>query len=120
MWRLPGKEPAAPLEIRTSFGNDFFVKLMNVSNERQELAMYVQGGRTFTTKVPLGTYELRYAAGTVWYGEDLLFGPNTACYRADEQFAFYLQGNSVSGYTIELILQEGGNLRTTPIDPSQF
>jgi hypothetical protein len=116
----PGQEWIAPLEVRTSSGNDYFIKLFNVADEQEELAMYVEGGRTFTTNVPLGTYELRYAAGNVWYGERHRFGPDTAYYEADKQFTFYRQGSSVNGYTIELILQMDGNLRTRRIGPARF
>jgi hypothetical protein len=115
-----GGERIAPIEIRTSSGTNYFLKLDNAADGREELAMYIQGGRTFTSKVPLGTYELRYCAGSVWYGEPYRFGPDMTCYRAEKQFTFYRRGNTVNGYTIELILQVGGNLRTTRIDPSQF
>jgi hypothetical protein len=115
-----GKERIAPLEIRTSSGSDYFIKLCDLADNQEELAMYVEGGRTFTTDVPLGTYKLRYAAGNVWYGEHYRFGPDTVYYEADKHFTFYRQGNSVNGYTIELILQVDGNLRTRRLDPAQF
>ena len=115
-----GRERIAPLEIRTSSGANYFLKLANAVDGRDEIVMYIEGGRTFTTDVPLGTFELRYCAGSVWYGERYDFGPEKTCYQAEKQFTFYRQGNSVNGYTIELILQVGGNLRTTRIDPSQF
>lgn len=119
-WIRTSKERIAPLEIRTSYGNDYFIKLVNASNKHAEIGMYIEGGRTFTTDVPLGTYELRYCAGSVWYGDLYNFGPGTICYEADKQFTFYRQANAVNGYTIELILQVGGNLETSRIDPSQF
>jgi hypothetical protein len=120
VWARPGSVRIAPFEIRTASGKDYFLKLSDATNGREELAIYVQGGRTFTADVPLGTYLLSYCAGSVWYGEAYRFGPETACFQADEQFAFYRRGNAVTGYTIELILQVNGNLRTTRIDPAQF
>ena len=116
----PGRQRIAPLEIRTAVGSNYFVKLVNIADSREEIVAYIEGGQNFTTEVPLGTYELRYAAGEVWYGEQHLFGPETAYSAAEQQFVFYEQGNSVQGYTIELILQVHGNLRTRRIAPSQF
>ena len=90
---------------------NYFVKLVNVTDKTEELTIYIEGGRTFTADVALGTYELYYDSGKVWYGEDQLFGRDTASFRAEKQFTFNLEGNSVRGYTIELVLQVGGNLR---------
>jgi hypothetical protein len=115
-----GRERIAPMEIRTSSGTNYFLKLTNAVDGQDEIVMYIEGGRTFTTDVPLGTFELRYCAGSVWYGEPYHFGPEMTCYQAEKQFTFSRQGNSVNGYTIELILQVGGNLRTMRIDPSRF
>ena len=81
--------------------------------------MYIEGGRTFTTDVPLGTFELRYCAEASGTASATILAQKT-CYQAEKQFTFYRQGNSVNGYTIELILQVGGNLRTTRIDGSHF
>ncbi len=119
VWARPGRERIAPLEIRTPSAYNYFITLVDVTDEAEEVTVYIEGGRTFTADVPLGTYELYYDSGKIWYGEDQLFGPDTASFRAEKQFTFNLEGNSVSGYTIELVLQVGGNLSVTRIDPSQ-
>ena len=86
--------------------------------------MYMQGGQPLTVNVPVGTYELRYAVCQVWYGPVYKFGPDTAYAKADDLFAFSvtrtIDGWSYSEWTVELILQTGGNLETTPIDASEF
>lgn len=57
----------APLEIKTTTGFNYFIKLID-SNGRSAMTMYIKGGENFQTKVPLGTFEVRYATGTnmVW------------------------------------------------------
>jgi hypothetical protein len=70
--------------------------------------------------MPLGSYEMRYAAGEVWYGEDALFGPSTAYSRADAAFDFVRGATQYEGYTVELTLQYNGNLRVQDISPSEF
>lgn len=77
-------------------------------------------GEHFETLMPLQNYEMRYASGGLWYGESALFGEETDYFRADEVLHFEETAESYSGFTVELILQEGGNLETQSIGPDQF
>jgi len=115
----PSSRAVAPLKIKTSPGHDYYVKLVNVGGIT-EMSFYVRGGQYFETKAPLGTYELRYASGDIWYGDKHLFGPNTVYSKADTTFHFNFDGMSYNGYTVELIRQPGGNLRTSRMSPSNF
>jgi hypothetical protein len=87
---------------------------------RTVMTMYVEGGRYFETEVPLGSYEMRYASGKTWYGTTHLFGPETSYAKADRPFDFSFDGSQYSGYTVELIMQSSGNLRTIPLSPNSF
>ena len=116
----PRKERVAPFEVRTPSDGNYFVKLIDTLNQQEILAMYIEGGETFETKVPLGIFEMRYAVGDTWYGESHLFGPSTGYFRADEDFRFYEDSVTYYGHTVELIKQVGGNLGTDPIPPSEF
>lgn len=109
----------APLKIETNYGNDYYIKVVNIANNQEALTAYIAGGEDFEIMMPLGTYEIRYAAGKIWYGTQYYFGPNTT-YKADELFKFTFDGNQYTGYTVELILQTHGNLSTSYIDPSEF
>lgn len=115
----PSSQAVAPLGIRTSPGHDYFVKLVN-SRGATEMSFFVRGGQEFETKAPLGTYELRYASGKVWYGTQYLFGPDTVYSKADSVFHFTSDGLGYNGYTVELIMQNSGNLRTSRMSPSNF
>jgi len=112
----------APLNIKTSSagGYHYFLKIVNVAN-RQELGSYfIRSGETLDIDVPIGTYEIRYATGKTWYGPSYLFGPETSYNKADSVFTFSFNGHQYNGYTVELIMQQNGNLRTSGIEPSQW
>jgi len=109
----------APLSIKTSDGSNYYVKLVDLTGNIV-LSFYIVGGQYFKTKVPLGNFELRYASGKVWYGFQHLFGPETVYAKTDSDFEFRSDGNRYIGYTVELIRQVGGNLRTRRISPANF
>jgi hypothetical protein len=110
----------APLKIKVALGNNFFIKVVDLRTENEVQVMFIKGGESINTKVPLGTYVIKYAVGKTWYGEQLRFGPKTSYLKADKNFIFDRQGNKTRGYTVELIVQPHGNLKTSPLDPSNF
>ena len=110
----------APFEIKSSGNAYYLVKLEETRSGSEVLTVFVHGGRTVSIDVPLGTYVVKYACGTTWYGYQHLFGPETACAKADRRFTFEQTGDQVSGYTITLYTVSGGNLSTSRIPMSQF
>lgn len=114
------KERIAPFTIVAPHGSNYYAKLVDSVTNTDVMSMYVIGGRPLEIDVPLGTYRLKYANGSVWCGESLLFGERTAYGQAQSTFEFSVQGNRVSGYTVELIPQTHGNLRTKSIRASEF
>lgn len=114
-------DPLAPLEITVpADGQRHFVKLVDVKTGKDTVLLYLSNGVTKRTKVPLGTYELRYASGTTWFGEKGLFGPGTQRFKAQTQLAFRVERDGVAGHSIRLIKQRDGNLGTKLIDESEF
>jgi hypothetical protein len=120
MFNRTGRSPVAPFEIVTSPDVDYFVKLVDARTGADAVGIYVNGGRTIKVPVPLGSYEMRYAAGKTWYGSKALFGTETNYAKADSRFDFRMENGGYSGYTVELILQTNGNLRTSTIKAEQF
>ena len=53
------------------------VKLYDFNTQKPVMSVFVHKGSTVKVKIPLGTYELKYATGERWYGYDYLFGPST-------------------------------------------
>lgn len=111
----------APLEIRTAHdGFHHVVRIMKLPQRTLAAEYFVRSGLPLTMDVPLGSYELRYASGKTWYGWQYLFGPDTSYSKADTPFTFSDDGYQISGYTVELIMQSGGNLSTSGLSPSQW
>jgi hypothetical protein len=113
-------ERVAPLQIHTSPGSNYLVKLEDASTGRVVLSVFIQGGRTERIDAPLGTYVLKYASGEAWYGYTHLFGPSAVYTKADELFSFTFDGNRYRGYTVTLYNVINGNLRTSRISADEF
>jgi len=111
----------APLKIKTrDSGNHYYVKLVDWDTNKPVCTVFIRSGQSVSIHVPLGSYKLKYATGEQWFGTKFLFGPKTAYSVADEQFDFEVQGEHVSGYTVELIQQPNGNLKTSEISAEEF
>ncbi len=113
-------EAIAPFSIHTAPGVNYYVKLVDVETGKTAVTVCIWGGQSIKTKVPLGTYELRYATGRDWYGEEKLFGAETSCVQADKRLTFYRNGPQIMGCGVKLIKQIDGNLPTHDINPSKF
>jgi hypothetical protein len=120
LYNRTGRAGVAPLNLVTREGADYYVKLVDITNGKDAVGIYVFGGQGFEVLVPLGSYEMRYASGKTWYGLANLFGPGTRYAKAHDIFNFRATPTGYAGYTVELILQSKGNLRTTSIRPEQF
>src|SRR3989338_448363 len=114
-------EAIAPLKIVTrESGYHYFVKIVDWYTNKLICTVFIRSGQSVTLDLPLGSYKLKYAAGSQWYGTKFLFGPETAYSVADKRFYFGVSGDHVSGYTVELYLQPHGNLKTNRISAEEF
>ena len=82
----------APFEIKSDYGTNYLVKLTTASGGEPIQTIFVRGGSTVEVEVPLGTFNIKYAAGQKWYGYKHLFGPSTGYSRATEPFTFAVPG----------------------------
>lgn len=111
----------APLSIATkSDGNNYLIKVVDWNTKSDVLTTFIRTGETVSIKVPLGSYEIRYASGKTWYGYEYMFGPATSYYKAEARMDFTQSGNTYNGHTIELIPRAGGNLHTSSISEYNF
>ena len=113
-------ERLGSLEIKTSEGAHFLIKLVNPASSETVAELFVHADSIIKVRVPLGSYELRYATGESWHGRQQLFGPETGYFRADKLFDFTKKGNRVTGYSVKLFRVRGGNLPTSRINPQKF
>lgn len=118
--RHSNAESIAPLEIRTSEGGNYLVKVESASTGLAVMDVFVRGGDRVEVDVPLGDYVIKYASGGQWYGYEHLFGPSTSYNKANETFSFVNNGYQISGYTITLYQVRNGNLTTSRLSPSDF
>jgi hypothetical protein len=123
--RGKGRAGIAPLRIVTPAGANYIIKLVDAATNTEHLLIYIDGGSSFETKVPLGTYKIRGASGSTWYGTTELFGPSTSFFElrtngAENTFSFTRSGNQIRGREIRLIKQVDGNLETSAIGREQF
>lgn len=100
------------------------VKLESTSDPSVYLTVYVRAGSSTTVHVNDGSYRLKYAVGTVWYGEQDLFGGTTSCSEANSVISISTtySGNQVSYSSVQLTLYQvpGGNMSTKSIPTSGF
>src|SRR5262249_50757200 len=108
-------------------GTNYLVKLVNIADEKDQIMIYVKGGESYSTKVPLGGYRIRAASGNTWYGRNDLFGPDTQFFRlrskwGDEAnvFKFTQQGNKILGMTLSFKKAVHGNMEEEKISRSEF
>jgi hypothetical protein len=81
--RKPFPEEKSPLPQTCSNGknpgvienkNHYFVQLLDWESNQVITTALIQAGEMVEMLVPFGTYKLRYAVGTEWYGENEMFG----------------------------------------------
>ena len=94
------------------------------SDNGYSMMFYVRANETATVNLRDGSFMLKYATGTTWYGGGDLFGPRTKYSLADEVLTYETtySGNSVyySTYEVTLYSVLGGNLETESIDADEF
>jgi hypothetical protein len=104
---------SAPFKVVTPpFDGYYYVLLRSVPENEAAISLFIHAGETVEIFIPLGSYEMYFATGTVWYGMEYLFGPDTRYSKADDVFVFYETEDNVFGHTIELTMRIGGNLST--------
>lgn len=130
---------SAPLEINTEGTSGYYFVLDPISlycggdsasdfdKTRTELMakystmqFYVHGESTIETQIPLGEYEIYYATGETWYGEDDLFGEDTVYIKCDGTFLFSCDEYGSNGWTLTLTPVINGNLDTDEISEKDF
>lgn len=114
--RISKKYYIAPLKIKTrNDGYNYYVKISTIKSNKTIETLFIRSGESVTTKVPLGSYVLKYSTGKRWYGKKYLFGPETVYSKAEKIFTFTKENDRTSGYSVELFRQINGNLQTKNI-----
>jgi len=109
----------APFELNTESGLDYLVKLERANERTSALWFYVVGGQTFQTRVPLGTYALKYLAGKTWCGQSLYFG-NKQAERGRALLTFSEDAGGIDGHTVTLYGVPHGSFDTQVMSMDDF
>ncbi|UNC91222.1 hypothetical protein [Candidatus Contubernalis alkaliaceticus] len=115
------EEAIAPFKIITKPQELFyFIKVVEWDSKRPVLTIFIHSGQDVDLLMPIGSYEIRFASGKTWHGEEHLFGSRTNYEKADERFNFTISGQQVFGYTLQLIDQQDGNLKKVKMKADEF
>lgn len=119
-WAFSSQPRMAPFKITTQSGSRYYIKLVDAYSKAPAITIFVDGAQTIQVDVPLGTFEVRWASGWLWYGSKSLFGPKTRCTKGMHLLTFTQDGNYVTGQHVTLYIVPNGNFETAPIDISEF
>lgn len=126
--KVSTNQTLAPFKVITSsnaFGQNYFIKLANWSNNKTILTLFIRNGQTASVDVPLGVYKIKVASGKDWYGINHAFGPNTDWSVienrfGDSKFTFEIRGDQVFGRALKLYNVPNGNVNIKQILLSDF
>lgn len=84
----------------------YYVQLRGYETDELAVAGFVRPGSTCTLRVPKGDYYFVMASGSIWYGEEALFGDETEFSKT----GLFEVKNSNYYHTVTLKVVEGGNM----------
>ena len=116
----PSEEGVAPLSVDTPLYDNCYLILTEHNSTKTVMSFFVRAGSTAEVLVPLGNYDIYYAAGGSWYGTTHLFGESTYRAKLDDVFQFTKDSSGYSGWSIQLQPVAYGNLDSDPVDAEDF
>jgi hypothetical protein len=112
----------APFKVNVPKGErNFYIKLIDKKTNKVAYEFFVRGSsKKLSAKIATGTYLLRYACGTKWYGKKDCFGPETEYLSSDMDLKFYKKGRTIYYQILTLYSVKDGNMPTQNIAPEDF
>lgn len=110
-----GDDRPSEVVIENPTDNAYAMKFVD-EDDNIALYFFVRPQTTARMNMGVGTYYLKWAAGTTWYGYDKLFGPETAYQKDTEPYPF----DSGNRWTITMQAVTNGNLHSETIDANEF
>lgn len=102
LWHRSGLAATLPLQVKTDPAADYLLHLRDAETGKTVLAAYIRGGEFFRVLVPPGLYELLFAYGTDWQGEEDLFGRDTRYILLKPPLSFGATLSRREGHMIDL------------------
>lgn len=119
-------EKSGPLKIKTASGSDGYVVKLTENRTKAEVEFFFKAGYDVEINVAYGSYTLKYAFGTKWYGDKIRFGLSGSYSKANTVLDFKRKESWDSfryvntGHSLTLFKVFNGNMTTTDIDMEDF
>ena len=108
----------------TAGGYDSCVKIELTDNPGKYGLFYIRANETFTVYLSDGTYRIKYTVGPIWYGQDIMFGPDATYVLLEDTISpnTYTSGGYIhwSTYTWTISAGYGSDWGYQNMDPSDF
>lgn len=98
----------------------YLIKVIDAETKEKIYEIFIQPENEVTIPLMLGEYEIYLAAGKKWINEIDHFGKNTTYSRLDTIFNIYIDGGLIRGWTVELQVSQGGNLKSERISKKEW
>lgn len=110
----------APFKVSAPVGASYAIKMVDALSGEQLLTFFVRAGESHEFQVPLGSYKVKMASGSTWYGPEVRFGPDTQYSEVSGLTSFTIDGDQLMGHEIQLSRVRNGNLRPVTISADAF
>jgi hypothetical protein len=119
-------EKSGPLKIKTASGSDGYVVKLTENRTKAEVEFFFKAGYDVEINVAYGSYTLKYAFGTKWYGDKIRFGLSGSYSKANTVLDFKRKESwdrfryVNTGHSLTLFKVFNGNMTTTDIRMEDF
>ena len=119
-------EKSGPLKIKTASGSDGYVVKLSENRTKAEVEFFFKAGYDVKINVAYGSYTLKYAFGTKWYGDKIRFGLSGSYSKANTVLNFKRKESwdrfryINTGHSLTLFKVFNGNMTTTDIRMEDF
>ncbi|MBU3030981.1 hypothetical protein [Paracoccus marinaquae] len=120
LWNRSGLPATFPLQVKTLPGKDYVVFLTRPETGQPVMAGYIRGGQFFRLLVPPGTWQLNFAHGRTWQGEEALFGDETGWTATEEPLEFRIIGTSRRRGHLITLIERNGTMKIVDAIPQQW
>lgn len=97
-----GDSPAGTVSVANKLDDYIYVKFKSESLNKTIVEAYIHPDSTADIKVPLGRYRIVFASGDEWYGNEYIFGTDTAFYKLGNVTDIKIENNTMINQSIEL------------------
>ena len=111
----PSASKDSYIEVKAADTYSTYFYLKSQTDSKNDISFIVDKGEEATIYVPCDTYEIYEAHGDVWYGPDIVFGPNTQYTKSETTAKF----TPDIYWTLELNAL-GGNSKSDAINSDEF